>query len=330
MNWSKNLGVSRPTVAKALQQLERQGLIVRRAGAGTFVQKSDAATKRFGLLIPGLGSTEIFGPICTAMARSAQENGFSLIWGASIPSPSDADDRGRMAMELASQYVRDKVSGVFFAPLELAANKDKVNSTIINQFENARIAVVLLDRDFAAYPKRSEYDLVGIDNRRAGFMITQHLFDLGCRKPVFVAKPNSAETIEARIAGFAEAYLRNGAQVHPDNVVRWRPGDNELLAEKIANLNPDSYVCGNDVTAAELLKSLDELGVSVPDHAKVTGIDDVKYAELLRVPLTTIRQPCVAIGQAAFQTMLNRIANPDAPAMEVLLGCELIARQSTR
>ena len=38
------------------------------------------------------------------------------------------------------------------------------------------------------------------------------------------------------------------------------------------------------------------------------GIDDVRYANLLPVPLTTVRQPCLEIGEAALRAMLDRVA----------------------
>ena len=90
-----------------------------------------------------------------------------------------------------------------------------------------------------------------------------------------------------------------------------------------------SIVCGNDVTAGALMHRLDQLGVDVPGDIRVAGVDDVKYAELLRVPLTTIRQPCVAIGEAAFRAMLDRVEMPDAPGRDILLSCDLVVRDST-
>ncbi len=71
----REFGVSRPTVARALQDLERRGLVSRRRGAGTYVSKRNGSGKHFGLLIPGLGDTEVFEPICGEMARVAQQGG---------------------------------------------------------------------------------------------------------------------------------------------------------------------------------------------------------------------------------------------------------------
>jgi DNA-binding LacI/PurR family transcriptional regulator len=70
------------------------------------------------------------------------------------------------------------------------------------------------------------------------------------------------------------------------------------------------------------------LGRRIPEDIRMVGIDDVKYAHLLPVPLTTERQPCRDIGRIALAVMLDRIYNPDLPARDVLLGCSLVVRQS--
>ena len=325
----KHFDASRPTVAKALQELEKRGMIVRRPGSGTYVQFTEN-TLRFGLLIPGLGTTEIFGPICAEMARAAKKHQHSLLWGANSPANATPEVRTQVALELAAEFCRDKVGGVFFAPLELIHDKDDVNQRIIQQFNQANIPIVLLDRDFAVYPERSHYDLVGIDNRRAGYVVTNHLIQQGCQRLLFAAKPRSAPTIESRIAGFAEAMLKNDLPLSAQSVFRWNSHDLRSLSERLKQDTYDGIVCGNDATAGEILIALNEIGYDVPKQIKVTGIDDVEYAKLLRVPLTTVRQPCTEIGEVAFQVMLDRLSNPQAPYREINLSCELVVRESTR
>jgi len=92
---------------------------------------------------------------------------------------------------------------------------------------------------------------------------------------------------------------------------------------------PDAILCANDYTAAQLLTTLNELGVQVPSQIRVAGMDDVKYAHLLQTPLTTIHQPCQDLGVTALFAMLNRIANPTAPARDFLLDFQLVIRKST-
>jgi hypothetical protein len=39
---------------------------------------------------------------------------------------------------------------------------------------------------YLPYPHRSRYDLVGIDNRRVGYLITEHLLQVGSRRIAFM------------------------------------------------------------------------------------------------------------------------------------------------
>ena len=93
------------------------------------------------------------------------------------------------ARELCQQWVAKKVSGVFFAPLELSGDNELINWRITEMLQQSSFAVVLLDRDLVPFPQRSRYDLVGIDNRRAAYVLTMHLVDRGCKRVVFVGFP---------------------------------------------------------------------------------------------------------------------------------------------
>jgi DNA-binding LacI/PurR family transcriptional regulator len=76
------------------------------------------------------------------------------------------------------------------------------------------------------------------------------------------------------------------------------------------------------------MRTLHQLRVGVPDEVRIVGIDDVKYAGLLGVPLTTVRQPCREIGEGAISLMLDRIAHPGMPSRDILLDCKLVVRKS--
>jgi len=76
------------------------------------------------------------------------------------------------------------------------------------------------------------------------------------------------------------------------------------------------------------MQSLARLKVNVPRSLRVVGFDDVRYATLLPVQLTTMQQPCREIAVAAFQAMRERIADPSLPARSILLSPRLIVRES--
>lgn len=324
-------GASRITVGRAVKDLERAGLVDRKAGSGSFVRQQAGPVPdhglAFGLLIPDLGRTEIFEAICQGMAEAPQAVGHTLLW-ASPMSRDPQHSRASQAWEICRQYLARRVNGVFFAPLETTEGDDHINHRIVTEFHHANIPVVLLDRDFLPYPKRSRHDLVGIDNRRAGFAATRHLLDQGCRQLVFMSYPNPAATISERMAGFREALFASGLPVTENAVRHLSPGDEASLKKIMHGQRPDGLVCANDRTAGHLMHNLKQLGIEVPRDVRIVGMDDIAYASLLPAPLTTIHQPCREIGMAAVSAMMERLARPDMPARDILLECPLVVRKS--
>jgi LacI family transcriptional regulator len=327
----KQFAVSRPTVARALRDLEAKGLVERRPGSGTYVgsqMERPVAARVLGLLVPGLQSTEIFQIICGEIASLARVNEYGLLWGGSTNPREDTDASLKHAEEICKQFIERKVSGVFFAPAELQSGQTQANSRLAESLREAGITVLLLDRDMLNFPARSDFDLVGIDNMAAGSTMAEHLIKLGCRKIHFVARPLSAATVDARIAGVREALVRN--RIEPDGgwIHLGDPAELKFVRSLVAGRQADAFICGNDNTAALLLRSLESQGLRIPQDFRVVGFDDVKYATLVSVPLTTIHQPCREIAVIAFRTMLERLAEPNLPTRSISLPARLVVRES--
>jgi DNA-binding LacI/PurR family transcriptional regulator len=317
---------SRITVAKAFQSLQRDNLVTRRPGSGSYVERPPQQDSRqFGLLIPEFGTTEIFEPICQGIMRSPLAHSHSLSWGHSTSSGIGTE---KGAEELCRQYIAQGVAGVFFAPIEYADGRHQTNRRIAALFERAGIPVVLLDRCFERYPDRSNFDLVGIDNHRAGFTLTRHMIEAGSRRIVFAMRQHSAPTVQARSTGYGEAIFR----LLDGQLGRFITGDFEdptFVQQMLEQERPDGIVCANDVTAAKLMRTLIALGVRIPEDIRMAGIDDVPYARFLPTPLTTIRQDCAAIGAAAMSAMLDRLRAPAQPARDIRISFEIVIREST-
>jgi DNA-binding LacI/PurR family transcriptional regulator len=323
----EQFGASRPTVSRALAQLETEGIVERKAGSGTFVRAEKIQENLvFGLLIPDLGVTEIFEPICRGISIERVGPPHDLLWGSTLSPGASVEDQ---AQQLCEYYLQKKVSGIFFAPLELTASNDEINRRITSAIDEARVPIVLLDRDLCAYPQRSKYDLVGIDNRRAGFTIAHHLLERGAGRVVFFTRLNSAPTVAMRAVGFFDAIRAFADRQAAGWTEFGDPSDVSLVRAILSRHHPDAFVCANDYTAARLMASLSTLGVNVPSEVKVTGFDDLRYASLLQTPLTTIHQPCLELGTAALAAMFTRIAHPTMPACDYLLDFNLVVRQST-
>ena len=76
------------------------------------------------------------------------------------------------------------------------------------------------------------------------------------------------------------------------------------------------------------MRSLMTLGYAIPKDLRLVGIDDVEFAALLPVPLTTLRQPSRQIGEAALSAMLERVSRKTLPARDILLDVQLVVRES--
>ena len=337
---ASQFNVSRPTIAKAKNLLREQGFIAKKKGYGTIVASNKQLNKqqelKFGVLIPSIGATGIFEPIWGMIADRSSVKGFklvvneenlSLMWGrGSITS----EHNGRNAELLARKYAEEGVDGIFFAPLELFAQANEINHNVVEICQEAEIPVVLLDNDLVDYPQTGNFDLVCMDHVEAGYTVAKHLIDNGSRKIVFLTAEYVAKTIYKRIIGAKMALLDAGLSPESLEVIVTKWARNDDCLEKIKLIEkPDSLICFNDTPAAALIPELIENGYDIPRNFKVIGFDDSNYASLLKIPLSSYKQPCEAIAENAVNMLLSRIENPDMPARTVSIKGSLVVRDST-
>jgi GntR family transcriptional regulator of arabinose operon len=316
---------SRITVTRAIRELQVAGLVDRVAGSGTYVRNlgSDRRPHVFGLIIPDLGETEIFEPICRSIINAPEAVDHALLWGHVDPDRSKREQ----VLRLCEQYISKKVSGVFFAPLEFEADAEEVNRRVLKTLRRAQVAVVLLDRRISRAPERDRPDLVGINNHQAAYLATEHLIQHGCKRIGFLSYHGAASTITERTAGYRDALEHHG--LRPVIDAGHAQGDESLDWKGRTRFESlDAFVCVNDRVAGRLMHTFLARKIRVPEDVRLIGIDDVSYASLLPVPLTTIRQPTREIGEAALRTMLDRIRMPHSSPRELLLDGVLTIRKS--
>lgn len=341
---AKHFKASRPTVAKAMRELQLKGLIFRRQGQGTFVSQLPGTQKNaLGLLVHWQiwpqshqvkHMTTIFGLMIPEMLRYASQSNYSLLLN---DIPEDIVDPVERARSICHNLIEAEVGGVFFTPLELEDSRDSINYEIAATLDDAGIAIVLLDRDLADSYHRSKYDIIGINNEQSSLVLTHHLIDLGCRKIDFVASPSHTTAIVDRIRGYRAALEENNIdfedkRVHLLHSKLIHKPEHEKAAKKMIRMIKDketeAFVCVNDDTAGDLINFFLRNGIRVPEDVRVVGFDDLPTNQYLPVGLTTIRQPVRALAQEAIRTMLNRIENAEIPARDISLRTELIVRES--
>ena len=341
---SKHFHASRPTISRAMRELQHKGLIVRRRGQGTFVrQDSTVAQKSLGILVhwqiwPDSHQvkhmTTIFGLMIPEMLRVASQFKYSLLLN---DIPEDVVDPIERAQKICQYLVDSRVAGVFFTPLELTKDANSINEEIAAMLDSAGIAIVLLDRDINDSYHRSKYDIVGINNEHSALILTHHLIELGCRKIDFVSGPSHTTSIVERIRGYRAALeenniLYNEKQVHSFYSKDLYNADTEEIGQemilRVKENQTEAFVCVNDDTAGDMINFFLRNGIRVPEDIRIVGFDDLPTNQYLPVSLTTVRQSVKALAVESIRTMLNRIEHPEELAREIMVNTELVVRDS--
>ncbi len=339
----KRYKVSRPTIGKALDMLEKKGLLTRKNGGSSYVKKDISALVNnkealLGILIihaeeiPDSLENSIFGSLVSGLSFNANNGGFGVLLDTSISGNSK--DVIQKAQFAAERMVQQGVKGVFYVPTELTDSIMDVNAKVVDIFDNVGISVVLLDRDIYESPKRSKYDIIGINHERAACRLATHLVEAGCKRIDFITDDVSqASSIDERIAGLLRTLSR--FSVSSNDVVHKLPlrvdeeASGKQLKEIIEKNKTDAFMCVNDLTASCVMRHVLNMGLNIPTDIKIVGFDDLPLASHLQVPLTTIKQPADVLAAEAFRTMLDRIDNSSMPPRDIMVLEDLIVRESS-
>ena len=325
---SRRFGVSRSTMTFVVGELEKQGFVSRSQGRSTFVTKQ-GRYRMVGLVVPGLSySSKYFQKIAAALVQQAHKNDYSIVMDGVWTD--DAEGNGREAVEVAARLIRCKVAGVIYQPVEHSNISDTVNSRILQAFSRARIPVVLLDSDVVAWPQRSGFDLVSIDDVAAGSVLADLMAAGGAKNVHFITR-QLVGNVSNRIRGVRDAVLARGLKWGDSHVTVVDSGRPEAIRALMRRRpRPDAFVCENDKLAAKLMAVICGLGYKVPGDVQLAGFDDRELSRQFTPSMTTINQPSEALAVAAFRMLLERMRDPSAAPMHKVLPFELEVKESTR
>ncbi len=178
---------------------------------------------------------------------------------------------------------------------------------------------------------------VDIDNAGAVRGVIAHLAGLGHQRIALLGgQPNSPSTrprLDGYLWGMGEQALPVDSAIVLEGLYdrAWgREGMRRLLAsDKV----PTAVFCGGDGIAEGVYDTCREAGVHIPQDISVVGFDDTPAAAHLDPPLTSVRQPLVALGATAAAALLDQLDAPPPEgtvvARQIVLPSELIVRGST-
>ncbi len=200
------------------------------------------------------------------------------------------------------------------------------------QLERRGIPTVLMWN----FRRRQRFPCIGLDNRDAGRIATEHLIELGHTDILFlVADPQTNDRAADRRAGALAAMNEAGLKVPPERICICPydvPAAKEIVLKALTSKSqPTSILSGNDVIALGALFAAMSLGVRIPQDLSIVGIGDFRGSSAVEPGLTTVRIPARRIGRKAAESLIEMTEWPDSGAVyESRMSPELLVRGSTR
>ncbi|MBN2426580.1 MAG: LacI family DNA-binding transcriptional regulator [Calditrichaceae bacterium] len=186
--------------------------------------------------------------------------------------------------------------------------------------------------------KGIQANAVVIDNLKAIKKAVKYLIDSGHKKIVHFAGPAQSSHTQERIEGFRHAFSESPLIFNKDMIVpvgsdydESYQATIEFFKNKKREDYPTAIVCFNDMQALAVMTAVRNLKIKVPDDISIIGNDDIYYAKIYPIPLTTMRAPQREIGMKAAEILIKNIESPTPlPTERIVLQTELIIRESSR
>ena len=278
-------------------------------------QLRDGRSSSIGLVV-----LDVRNPFFTDVARGAEdrasESGLTVLLANSDENP------GREAAHV-DLFEQQRVHGVLISPIGDITRR-------LGMLRARGIPAVLVDR---TSPDAS-FSSVSVDDIAGGRMAAEHLIGRGSRDITFVGGPLGLTQARERLDG-----ARKAVAEHPGVRLRVIEIDAlSVLAGRAAGAaiaasadRPDAIFAANDLVAMGVLQALmlQGAGIRVPEDIALIGYDDIDFAAVAVVPLSSIRQPSALIGQTAVEILLEEAADSSITPRQVQFVPELVVRAST-
>ncbi len=321
--------ISRHTVRKAMNILLNQGLVSRKAGVGTFLNKS--SKKQTGLI--GFISLNvhdyIFSDIFNGIEEVLHNKGYQILLAS---SQSDQDREKKILEEL----LKKNVDGLIIEPAHSAINYP--NISLLERFVNSDIPVVILDSKF----DNNNFHYVRLDDIKGGYLATRALIDLGHENIAMIYSKVHLPLID-RFKGYKKALKEEELPIYLDHVKECSHTEledvsefeNQLkkaVTEIMGSSNPPTAVfCVNDQFAVRVKEILENMGYKIPDDISLFGYDDSNLVKLDNISISSVVHPKKLAGEKAAQIILDFIDDEDFNFKEdILFTPRVVLRDSVR
>lgn len=253
-----------------------------------------------GLLIPDI-STPIYSEIYKGMDLQAQKYGYSLFL-------CDTHRNVELEKKYVQTLMEKRVNGIIIAPVSNSVDH-------ISELTRDNIPIVYVGGKI----NDSMKNYVTVDNFLGAKMAIEYLVQLGHREIIMISDRDNTKTMKDRISGYQAIMLKYGLRpfVYVDKENRKGRESGYMQAKEIFESGdfPSAIFCCNDMVAIGVMEIMLEKGLKVPDDISLVGYDDIIFASLPTIKLTTVAQPKIEMGMMSVN-LLHKIMKNYSPECE--------------
>jgi DNA-binding LacI/PurR family transcriptional regulator len=270
----------------------------------------------FGLIVSEI-INPFFPEIVQVFETIAVQNHYEILLTSTVHDPKRMETSVRRMIERRV----DGVAVMTFGMEELLLEDLKVRN----------VPLVFVD----VGPARPRVSNIRIDYVHGIRQAVQHLAALRHQRIAFIAGPLQLKSAAARKNAFLKSMEEIGLAVDPGLIVE---GDHTLeggmkaMATLLqAEKRPTAIMCSNDMTAIGVMRQSYEEKIAIPRDLSVIGFDDIRLAQFILPPLTTVKMSQAELGRLAFRALLADVERetPSPHGTEYALQTSLVLREST-
>lgn len=277
------------------------------------------SSQTIGLVVPDI-ENPFFGALTRHVDAFARAQGFSLFLAVS-------HDRLEREDRILAEFADRQVDGI----VQIPAQEARGRFAAFAELDRRGIPWICATNVYPGYPS----DSVMTDYEGGCHEQARHVLARGRRNLRFLVSHDLATPIaKLRVAGWRRACAEANVPFPDTAVIPCARPDfasgYQQARKLLRHAPPDAILAINDIVALGVLRAAREQGIAVPEALAVAGFDDVVFAAIAEVPLTTLRQNIRALAHAAVERLVKRIhGQAPRPRAHVVIPAKLIPRHST-
>jgi DNA-binding LacI/PurR family transcriptional regulator len=274
-----------------------------------------------GLIVPEL-ENPIFPAFAQIIESALAQTGYTPVLCTQTPGGVTEDEYLEMLLD------RQVAGIVFVAGLHADTTADHER---YQRLVDRPLPIVLIN----GYAEGIAAPFISCDDKQSAESAVAHLSALGHERIGFISGPERFRAVQRKLAGYHSAMRRHVPTYDhhaPDEFVAltlFGVEGGEVAAGQLLEKDVTALVCGSDLMALGAIRAAHRRGLSVPQDLSVVGFDDSPLIAFTDPPLTTLRQPVAAMGNAAVRALVDEINGHAAPRSEYVFPAELVVRGST-